>query len=160
MNIFAYALKKEIEGEKLYRTLSEKLTNPSFKLFFNWIADEEHKHFEAVKKLKAGNYLEVQVTKNDFHFSSTFLNSIEKDTKINLDSELDLIKEAYIEERNSYLFYLDNAQKTDSPKAAEIFNILASEEKTHEGMLKSILEHFHVKLDDMEHLLVEEFSEI
>jgi rubrerythrin len=53
-NIFDQAMEIEKEGESLYRRFSMEASDKGMKIIFTWLADQERKHCEILKKMKAG----------------------------------------------------------------------------------------------------------
>jgi rubrerythrin len=52
MDIFAFAMKMEKDGETFYRDLAQKTANQGIANIFEMLADEEVKHYRTIKSLQ------------------------------------------------------------------------------------------------------------
>ena len=62
MNIFDQAMDIEKEGGALYRQFSLDASDEGMKRVFTWLTDQERKHYEIFKKMKAGKSASIEVT--------------------------------------------------------------------------------------------------
>ncbi len=160
MNIFDYAIQKEKEGETLYRRLAQQVTNPSFALFFNWLADEELKHLTILESLKDNNEF-IPHIENDpkIHFSQKLETLLTNEESSTLTSEVEALAEAYREERGSYKFYVEHAKQAPSPDQFKIFMTLAEEEKKHQEIIAGLIKHIKKsELDEDQTVLISDFD--
>src|SRR5471030_421170 len=54
MNVFDYAMKMELDGKAFYEKLARETSLPALKAVFSSMAEDEQKHYETFKTLKAG----------------------------------------------------------------------------------------------------------
>lgn len=144
--IFDMAIRIEKNGESVYRSAIEKISNPKLVSLLNWIADEEADHAKWFFELK--QEVEIQ-SKNPFvqAMSQEFLNDLLGDQSFSLKdvdfSQVGRINDLiyiFIEfEKDSILFYemlLPFIRDEDS--LAQLYKIIA--EKGHIDQLRELIE--------------------
>ena len=141
MNIFDQAMDIEKEGEALYRKFSLDASDEGMKRVFTWLADQERKHYEIFKKMKAGKSASIE--------ESTILHDVKdifagwKDIAGNIVvkvSEADLYRRALDSENKSVLVYENYAKDSATGQQKGIFLSIAKEEKRHRWILGNIIE--------------------
>ena len=141
MNIYDYAMKVEKEGEEYYRELADKSTDIGLKRVFTMLADQEVKHYAALKKM----------ARNDGFDSSEYetfddektIYEILKENKVK-GFPMDQIKyyeEAIAHEDDMAGYYLQKATEVDSEAEKYILTAIADEEAKHKEILENILEY-------------------
>ncbi len=141
MDIFDFALEKEILSEQFYRELAERAPHKGLVSIFTMLADEEHGHVEVVTKMKEGSPAKVADTILLTNAKTIFAKMRQSKDKFKFgDSQIDLYKKAQEIERESRAFYRQKAQETENPGHKAIFNTLAEEENKHYFLLENIIE--------------------
>ena len=141
MNIFDQALEIEKEGESLYRQFSLEAPDEGMKTVFAWLADQERKHCEIFKKMKAGKSAmdeESEVlldVKEIFEGWKEIANSI--GVKV---AQADLYRQALETENKSVLVYENYANASAASQQKDIFLAIVKEEKKHRWILENIIE--------------------
>ncbi len=140
MDIFAFAMKMEKDGEALYRNLAQTTVNQGIANIFEMLADEEVKHYKAIKALQAGDYVMAETdvlgrAKNIFERMRDFNNPLQTDA-----GQISLYRQAMNLERQSEDFYLDRTDQVKEPAQKNVFLQLASEEKKHYYLLENIVD--------------------
>jgi rubrerythrin len=140
MDIFAFAMKMEQDGEAFYRDLAKKTANTGIANILEMLADEELKHYKAVKALQTGPPFMAETNilgqaKNVFERIRDF------DESLNIDADqIHLYHKAMDIEKQSEDFYLDRADQVKEPGQKELFLKLATEERKHYFLLENIVD--------------------
>jgi rubrerythrin len=140
MDIFEYAMQMELDGEAYYRQLVQKVPNKGLKTILSMLADDEVKHYNAIKKLRIG---ESQMTTTTIltDAKNIFVQLKNADEEFDVEiSQIDLYKKAQEIEEKSRDFYLEKANEVDQDYQKELFLKLAEEEKKHYFLLENIIE--------------------
>jgi rubrerythrin len=140
MDILAFAMKMEKDGEAFYRQMVPKTTNTGLSSILEMLADEEVKHYQAIRAIQAGRdaFAETDVlgrAKNIFQRIRDFGESLNTDT-----DQIHLYRQAMDIEKQSEDFYLDRADQVKEPKQKELFLKLAAEERKHYFLLENIID--------------------
>jgi rubrerythrin len=140
MDIFAFAMKMEKDGEAFYRALAQKTTNSGLITILEMLADEEVKHYEAVKSIQVGAVLLAETdvlgrAKNIFERLRDFSDPINIEA-----NQIQLYRQAMDIEKQSEDFYLDKADQVKEKRHRELFLKLAEEEGKHYFLLENIID--------------------
>lgn len=138
MDIFAFALQMEKEGEQFYRDLAARAPSEGVHNILTMLADEEAKHYRAIQIIQSEDYEmeEADVldhAKNIFRQMKDFGDKFEIDTQ-----EVDLYRQAQAIESKSIDFYLDKADVVDRPAQKQLFQKLAEEERKHLRLMENL----------------------
>lgn len=143
MNIYAFAMQMEKDGENYYRQLAEQSGSAGIKKIFVMLANEEVKHYRVVELLskKSGNpqlaetnvlenvkniFIEMKQTKEELHIDTT--------------AEMQNYRKARDIEEQSRKFYEEKAGETEDEAERRIFLQLAGEERKHLRIMENIVE--------------------
>jgi len=144
MELFAFAMKMEKDGEQYYRDLSSKTKNDGLKVILTMMADAEVKHYNVLKEMseEAGQpvFAEDTVLKDA---KNVFQQMQENRHGIDMSNEMSyvaLYKEALDIESRSKEFYLEKADAVQGQEQKEIFLRLAEEEKRHMVLINTIID--------------------
>jgi rubrerythrin len=140
MDVFEYAMQTEKDGEEFYRRLVQQTTNKGLKTILTMLADDEVKHYNALK--------EMQTEKPDMPETTIlsgakniFVQIRDSGEDFDLDiKQIDLYREAQDIEQKSRNFYLQKADETTDETQRDVFLKLADEEKKHYSLLDNIIE--------------------
>ncbi|MHC4126322.1 MAG: ferritin-like domain-containing protein [Planctomycetota bacterium] len=141
MDIFEFAMQKEKLSEQHYRELAGKTDKAGLKNIFIMLADEESKHYEAIRQMKTKT--PEQITDTDVLSESKDIFEHMSGQKDNYDynaKQLSIYEQARQHEKNSMDFYLEKAGQVEDPRQKEIFKKLAAEEKKHYFLLDNIID--------------------
>ena len=141
MNIFEYAMQMEKDGEGYYRWLVQQTTNKGMKAILTMLADEEVKHYNALKKIQSAEAHMAGTTiladaKNVF-------TQIKEEAEKSFDFDInqtDLYRKAQDIEERSQDFYLEKAEEVEEEYQKALFLRLAEEEEKHYFLLDNIIE--------------------
>ena len=132
MDIFEFALEKEKYAERYYRELAGKTDNAGLKNILTMLADEEAKHCQIVRQMKAEAPGKVSATQVLANAKKVFVKMRDAAEKFHFDiSEVDLYRKACDIERESRQYYLQKAQEVKNAAQKALFRQLAEEENKH-----------------------------
>ena len=140
MNIFDYAMQMEKEGEAFYRQLIEQTNNKGIRKILTMLADEEEKHYNAIKEIRAGR---SEMTETTILHDATNVFAVMKESseKLELDTgQIALYEKAQYIELKSKDFYLEKADLVEHDYQRDLFLRLAEEEQKHYFLLDNIIE--------------------
>jgi rubrerythrin len=140
MDIYAFAMKMEKDGEAFYLELARKASNKGVATILEMLADEEVKHYNAIKAMQGGAYdmAETDIlgrAKNIFQRIRDFGDGFDATT-----DEIALYRQAMKIEKQSEDFYLDRVDQVKNPAQKELLLRLASEERKHYYLLENIVD--------------------
>jgi rubrerythrin len=140
MDIFAFAMKMEKDGEAFYRALAQKTANTGIITILEMLADEEVKHYEAVRTMQVGGVTLAETdvlgrAKNIFERLRDFSEPLNTDA-----GQIQLYRQAMDIEKQSEDFYLDRADQVKEKGQKELFLKLAEEEGKHYFLLENIID--------------------
>lgn len=138
LDVLRAAMEIELNGINLYRTAAEKTEDKQAKEVFTFLSQEEGKHYKYLKELydsmknKSEISIDVPKPKMTFKriFSDDFLNNLK-----GKNYEFSAISTGMILEKNSVLFYKEQAEKSADPKVKYLFEELMKWEEEHLQML-------------------------
>jgi rubrerythrin len=151
LNILAYAIKREEQGEQFYKENFKKVNSEATRAILESLAEMEKEHadllrgrYEALNK--TGEWLPVlEDIKGASVFQVRF--ETEKTTKADLQSDLSditILRMAYLIENDLAEFYKKAADSIDNPEGKKLFLALSEWEVEHKNALyKVYMEHFH-----------------
>lgn len=141
MDLFDQVMKMEKDGEALYREFAKRAPASSMAKIFDWLADQEQKHYETFLKMKEGKTVAVaddEVLRNikDI-FEGWKKNAPQMDPAT---SQANLYRQALETEQRSVALYEEQSKMASKPEQKEIWLKIAAEEKNHERVLENIIE--------------------
>jgi len=143
MNIYAFAMQMEKDGENYYRQLAEQSSSAGIKKIFVMLANEEVKHYQVVELLskKSGNpqMAETNVLEN---VKNIFVDmkQTREEPYINTTEEVRNYRKARDIEEQSRQFYQEKAEETEDEMERRLFLQLAGEERKHLRIMENIVE--------------------
>jgi rubrerythrin len=143
MNIYAFAMQMEKDGELYYRQLAEQSGSVGIKKIFVMLANEEVKHYRVVELLgkKAGN-LQMAETKVLENAKNIFVEMKDTKEELHIDTTVEVqnYRKACDIEEQSRKFYEEKAEETADEAERKIFLQLAGEERKHLRIMENIVE--------------------
>ncbi|MBF0331594.1 MAG: ferritin family protein [Candidatus Omnitrophica bacterium] len=141
MDIFDQAMKIEQEGRFLYSAFARDAADEGAVYVFSWLADQEKKHYDAFKAMKAASPVSF---KNDTLFKTVLsVFSTWKDARIKLNvnpTQVDLYRKALATEEDSIRLYEEGARTAHNDAMKAVFLQIAAEEKAHRHVMENIIE--------------------
>jgi rubrerythrin len=139
LDILKDAMEIELNGIELYKTAAEKTEDEQAKEMFHFLADEEVKHFNALKQMyeETNNGKKVIInlpTEGKPKFGEIFSKKFKENLK-GKNYEYSVLKTGLLLEQNSQEFYRKQKESAETPEEKELFKKLESWEGTHYKML-------------------------
>jgi rubrerythrin len=140
MDIIAFAMKMEKDGEAFYKKLANETTQKGLKVILNQLADDEATHYAIFERIKTATpeLRDTQVldtAKTVFQDMSLNIAGIDV-----ADEQVQLYREAQKMEDASMNFYRETANTTDDAARKSLLLRLAEEEHTHLVLLENVVE--------------------
>ncbi len=144
MDVFEYAMKMELDGKAFYEKGAASTDNAQLKKIFQTLADEEHRHFQVFKKMKAGEKADsgdlAPKGTTALTVKNVFREMIDAGkASLEGDTTKDLWKDAIEVERKSEKLYRDAANEEKDEKRKEMLNLIADEEKNHIYLIDNMI---------------------
>jgi rubrerythrin len=141
MNIFDFAITKELEGETFYREMASHAPNGEIGHLFTLLADQERGHCAVLERLKHHSSDEtLEIPAPVIEIKAIFETLIANNTFTSHDfSEADIYRFAFEAESQSLDLYQGLARDANSPQEKAIFSCLAQEEQIHQSIINGIL---------------------
>ena len=143
MEIYKFALNFEKKNREYYEKCAQTSKSVQIKKIFNYLANEEKRHEEIVKKLAEGevsNYKSDILPKSKEVFQ-LIADKISKNENIHEDNQIAVYRKAVKMEQESQEYYKKKANEADDEDVKQLLLTLSKEEKRHEIILDHILEH-------------------
>lgn len=140
MDIFEFAMKMEEDGKNFYQGIAEKTKNEGVKSILTMLAQDEVKHYNALKKVKEDSPEDVEdtsVLKEAKNIFETLTYKAEEFS--DPASQIDLYKKAQELEKKSIDFYAEKAKEVDTEKQKDILIRFADEERKHYFLLEHMI---------------------
>jgi rubrerythrin len=139
MEILRNAMEIEINGVELYKTAAEKTEDRQAKEMFQFLANEEAKHFDVLKKayleLSEGKAVNLEFPKIDKpKFGAIFSDEFKKNLK-GKNYEYSVLTTGLLLEKNSQEFYKTQKENADDVEEKKLFEKLEKWEFEHYKML-------------------------
>ena len=144
LSAFEMAIKNEMIEGQFYKENAENASHSLIRVLYEWMASEEWKHYEALKKL----YAELQahgklpddtlskITKTNIQdFFEDLIKKYSSLTKISSD-DLIIIRKAITLEEKVVIFYERLRDNASDPRDKELFDLCFSNEHEHLQSLK------------------------
>jgi rubrerythrin len=143
MDIFAYAMKMELDGKNFYLQHAAQAPSPELKKILEELAGDEQKHYEIFKSLQEGlptKYEEARQTKILSSIKNVFetLNAEKKDYAFPAEAQK-VWEEAREIEKRSENFYREKANEVTNAEQKQILNRIADEEHKHWVTVENVI---------------------
>ncbi|MFV0436888.1 MAG: ferritin-like domain-containing protein [Desulfopila sp.] len=140
--VFEYALQREKEGYKFFKSNADKSSHAAVKGVFQRLADEELKHIEYINGLLANADDKAAKTaaalEGDGWFASKAKDEmLDQEIIESMIPDVAVLRTAFLIEKDLAEFYANAAAKA-SGKAKESLTLLAKWEKGHEAFFKQL----------------------
>lgn len=144
MNVLEEAKCLEQQGQAFYREAAKKVKNPTGKKIFRQLAKDEAMHERLIQReilslIKEGYWVELLETQGPAcelvpNIFPQGREGLEK--AVNADpTEVDAVLAALDFENKSYDLYRSQAESATDPKAQQLYEFLAGQERTHFDLL-------------------------
>ncbi|MHC4678272.1 MAG: ferritin-like domain-containing protein [Planctomycetota bacterium] len=141
MDIFAYAMQMEKDGERFYREIALKAGSIGIKQIITMLADEEVRHCKALERMQQGRAEPMEDTRVLNDAKNVFVQMKEGGLEFGADSEqIELYEKAQEIEQRSRQFYEEKAGQAERDDQRLLFQQLAAEEAKHYFLLENLIE--------------------
>ncbi|SFL35378.1 ferritin-like domain-containing protein [Pelosinus propionicus] len=146
MDIFDFALQMELDGEKYYRDLADKVRDNDLKTVLEGLAEDEQRHYKIIQL--AQSQIFNPISDSSLHdmpnvFSrnkeKTFVLETDLIAKLK-DEQSDVYRAALLKEEESVALYKRLQEDSNHPEAKLIFKKLMQEEEKHVEVIENIIE--------------------
>ncbi len=140
MDIFAYAMQMEKDGEAYYRELSAKTENKGIKNIMTRLADAEVIHYNIFQAMKRNERTPETDSKSLEGIKNIFAR-LKEDGPSGVDStQAALYTKAQDLEKKTCDFYVEKAEESKDDIQKTIFKKVANEERKHYLILENIID--------------------
>nr|WP_092074677.1 ferritin family protein [Dendrosporobacter quercicolus]NSL47647.1 ferritin family protein [Dendrosporobacter quercicolus DSM 1736]SDN08132.1 Rubrerythrin [Dendrosporobacter quercicolus] len=145
MDIFDFALKMELDGEKFYRELADKVQYDDLKAALIGLAEDEQRHYDIIlaAKNKTLHHInaDLSLTKiqNVFNGNPAFLKDDDIVAKLRHE-QMDVYRAALAKEHESVKLYRELQEKAATAEGKSICGKLVQEEEKHVEVLEDIIQ--------------------
>jgi rubrerythrin len=146
MDIFDFALQMELDGEKYYRDLAEKVKHDDLKKVLEGLAEDEQRHYKIIQLAQSQTFNSIADSSlssipNVFsrNKDKTFVPEDDLIAKLK-DEQSDVYRAALLKEEESVALYRKLQENSKQPEAKSIFEKLMQEEEKHVEVLENIIE--------------------
>lgn len=149
-DIFEFAVKIEVNGERFYREMAKKLHAPKIRELFNFLADEEIKHKETFEKLatRMGSFSLPEISDTDYkayldaYTENLIFSETDIDSKITgIDNEKVALLFAIDKELDTIYYYKEIKDLLPESEHGLVDKIIA-EERSHVVKLSEMKQKF------------------
>lgn len=142
MNVFDYAMQMELDGKAFYVQLADNAKAQGLRSIFLWLADDEQKHFETFRNLKAqGQPLSMVDSKTLEETKNVFAKlQASGETLADEAKNLEAYQYAMKVEAESAQLYQEAAERETDPSTQDILLRIAVEERKHLNILENIFD--------------------
>jgi rubrerythrin len=140
VNIYDFAMQMEQDQESLYRKLAASTAAPGVQRILNMLADDEAKHYQIVRQLKAEAPAPEMAGTEILAGAKTIFAAMQG-AEFDLDGlQVEVYQQAQELERKSRDFYLEKAGQVSDASHKALLQKLADEEKRHAFLLDHMIE--------------------
>jgi len=154
MDIFDYALKMELDGEKYYREQAQKVKYDDLKIVLEGLADDELRHYKIIQLAKNQTFQYIEADPalrnrpNVFSVRESKTDVLKHKSSIEKlkDEQIDVYREALKIENESVDLYKKMKEDAKSEEEKTVFEKLMHEEEKHVQVIDTIIDSLnHVK---------------
>jgi rubrerythrin len=140
MNIYDFAMQMERDQESLYRKLAASTAAPGVQRILNMLADDEAKHYQIVRQLKANVPAPEMASTEILSGAKTIFAEMQAQTFDLEGLQVRVYQQAQSLEQQSRDFYRDKANEAQNTSHKELLLKLADEEQRHYFLLDHMIE--------------------
>jgi rubrerythrin len=141
MDVFDFALQMELDGEKYYRDMAEKVQYDELKKVLVALAEDEHRHYKIIKYAKEQAFQEIAEEPFLEKVKNVFSDNKDVEAIAQLRSEqIDVYRAALVKEKESVELYKKLQVDAEKEDIKSIFEKLMQEEERHAEQLEHIID--------------------
>jgi len=140
MNVFDFAIAMEDDGYHYYKKLASSTTLPGLMTIFTSLAEDELKHAEIFRALKAGTKVDVMPASKALDTAQNIFRQLprDEDSLKGVTDSLAAYQHAMKLEADSFRFYEDTASKETNSGVKDLLLQIAGEEHKHFNILENV----------------------
>jgi rubrerythrin len=138
MDIYAYAMQMEKDGERYYREIAAQTQNAGVKNILNMLADAEVRHYETFRQMKEHGALPTADLGYLSDIKNVFVELRERKRSITNGTQKALYQKAQDLEKKTRDFYKEKAEEVNSSQR-EILLKISAEEQKHYDILENLI---------------------
>ena len=148
MDVFDFALKMEVAGEKYYRDQAERVKHDDLKIVLEGLADDEQRHYKIIQSVQNQTIKYIESNPSLNKTQNVFAGNKNKEIVANReefiaklkDEQSDVYRAALVKEKESVELYKKLQEDSKKPAERMIFEKLMHEEEKHVEVLDTIIE--------------------
>lgn len=159
MNVLDFAMKMEMDGKAYYEKLADSCQEPGLKNIFSRLAQDEQKHYEILRTLKAGAGAAALVDTDVIEEAKNVFAQLpgKCGTLKSMEKDLEAYRHAMKIEAESFRFYEEAADKEPDLSIKKLFLKIAQEEHKHFTVIENV---YHFVNAPNQYLAWAEFSNL
>ncbi len=140
MNVFDFAMQMEDSGCEYYQNLAGAANLPGLKTIFTSLADDERKHLEIFRSLKAGRQNQAMPETSTLDTAQNVFETLPRDAEAlrGMSGTLTAYRHAMKLEADSYRFYEEAAASETDAGVRDLLLQIAGEEYKHFNILENV----------------------
>lgn len=138
MDIYAYAMQLEQDGERYYREIAAQTTNMGIRNILNMLADAEVRHYQIFQQMKKQESAQPADLTYLSGIKNVFAELRDRKRAITNGTQTALYQKAQKLEEKTRNFYREKSGEVD-PAQKEMFLKIADEEQTHFDILENLI---------------------
>ncbi|MFO7578503.1 MAG: ferritin family protein [Pelovirga sp.] len=140
MQVYDYAMELEQNGVEFYEKLSRAVEHDGVRKIFLWLAEDERKHYEIFRQLKARETPEKMADSRVLEEARDLFDRvlIDERSRSDLTTNLEAYRLAMSAEQESIDLYRRALEEQDDPVVKQVLNRILVEERKHFNVLENI----------------------
>ncbi len=143
MDVIKFAMQMELDGFKFYEQAAKAAPTKELKEIFNYLAEEENRHFKFFHSMSKGNAGEARkslVSPSLGKSKNIFVEMIEQNAQTEFSDEVrQAWREAREIEEKAVAMYSAEAEKESDPTRKGLLQEIAEEERRHVYLIENVL---------------------
>lgn len=159
MNVLDFAIEMEDDGYNYYKTLASSSPLPGLMTIFTSLAEDELKHAEIFRALKAGTKVDAMPASQALDAAQNIFKQLPRDEEglTGVADSLAAYQHAMKLEADSFRFYEDAASKETDTDVKALLLQIAGEEHKHFNILENVYNFVNAP---NQHMVWGEFSNL
>ncbi len=138
MDIYAYAMEMEQDGERYYREAASQAKSEGIRNILTMLADAEVRHYETFRRMKDSEAVVVPHLGYLSGIKTIFAELSEKKEPMSNGSQVDLYRKAQELEEKTRDFYREQSGAVPADQK-DVLNRIANEEQKHYDILENLI---------------------
>ena len=147
MDIIRFAMQMEIDGQKFYEQAAAASPQPELREIFQYLAEEEKRHFRFFKSLADGQSAQARKELSGGNMKDTrniFVKMIESGEAKTFGDEVRKAWQKALEiEEQAVKLYSEEAKRESDDKRRELLDKIAEEERNHVYLIDNVLSYMN-----------------